>query len=184
MALLAAAALAPSDVAAQERCSGTFCDFYYGGPSPADTTDQAAAPKAAPTPLTVPGTGFFSRLVGGGDAPQPAPSGTAAAPAPAAPRRVVAVQGGGVLGMMRGDPAERCTGTFCDFYYGGPPPEKPDPPPTAGAADPQAAPDAAADPTPQDAADEDPAPVRHRAATQRPAPPACAAGTDPWHCYR
>ena len=120
LAVVAAASLA-SGASAQDRCTGTLCDAYYGGSPPAKST----VPEGA-TPMMVPSggiLGFFTSPKAEPAAPA-GTTGTASAPAKAP---MVAVEGGGLVGMMRGAPAERCTGTFCDFFYGGPPPEQPQP---------------------------------------------------------
>ena len=177
LALLAAGAVPRIAAAQQARqpCTGTLCDLYYGNTSISTEPPPPAGQKPAPTPLSVPGTGFLGRLFGGGSAAPAAPAGTASgAPAAATPRpAMVQVQGGGLVGMMRGAPAQRCTGTICDFYYGGPPPEEPEPQPAAVA--PQATPDAP---------DGD-APARTRPRRAVEAAPRCAySAADPWRCYR
>ena len=119
-----ASALVVSTASAGDRCEGTLCDLYYdhmGAPPPAATPAQPAT-KAAPTPITVPSNGLLGHLFSGGaSSQQPATPGAAPPHKP-----LVAVQGGGVVGLMQGAAPDRCTGTLCDFYYGGPPPEAPD----------------------------------------------------------
>jgi hypothetical protein len=155
---------------ADDRCTGTFCDWYYGGPPPA----QPAGPKPAATPLTVPSGNFLGNLISGGAPAQPQAGGTAAP----AKRPLVAVQGGGILGMVRGEKTDRCSGTFCDLYYGGPPPEKPQTPDQ-----PAGSPDQAGAPPDQAAAEPDPAPQPEL--VERREPERCAApASDPWKCYR
>ena len=185
--LLAAGALAPSGASAQERCSGTFCDLYYGNAN--STLDQPAAKPAAPTPLTAPSGGILGFFSSGGGAPGTAP-GTATPPAT---RPVVGVGGGGVAAMARGEPPERCTGTFCDLFYGGAPAQTPAESATAGLQGIPASPRSqqpapttavAAEPPPE-AADPDLAPEPTQPRRAAAARPDCVAtAQDPWRCYR
>ncbi len=150
-----------------DRCSGTLCDLYYGGPAP-EQPEGASKPPTAPTPMMVPS---FGRLIGGGQ------GGTAQGGASGA-KPLVGVGGDGIASLFRGDPQDRCTGTLCDMYYGGPPPEKPEPQP--GAQAPQPTVEGAAAPAEPDP-DDTPG-VRYEPREEKPhcvAPP-----QDPWKCYR
>ncbi len=168
LALGAAVALSAASALAQDRCEGTLCDLYYANkPPPAPA--PAAQPEGA-TPLVVPKRTLFGDFFGGSSQAQgqqqPA-DGSAPAKKP-----LVAVQGGGLLGMMRGAPQERCEGTLCDLYYGGSKPER-----SEGGAEP-ASTDAetAADMAPQT---QPPARV-----IEQPEERHCADSRDPWSCYR
>ena len=174
--LLATSGTFPSAARAQQapddRCTGTLCDFYYGSSKPAPAAPSTTA--SAPTPVTVPGAGYLGNLFSG----SPSTPATPGAAAPAAPSRVQ-VQGGGLVGMATGAPAERCSGTLCDLYYGGPPPERPEQPAEQQAA--QAGTDAAEQPV----VDEAPPSPRRRAIPPPAEPQRCAApANDPWRCYR
>ena len=149
-----------------DRCSGTLCDLYYGMGGTAPQAPAAGTTAAASPATTVP----------------------AAVPVPH-----VAVQGGGVVGLLSGAPQERCTGTLCDFFYGGPPPEK-----VPAALTPAEAPRALAPGeaprnalAPAEAPETDDAPVRRRsrrdeadAAPPEEKPHCVAPAADPWRCYR
>ena len=138
--------------AAADRCEGTFCDFYY---------EHVAPPKPVVPPAPAP------------KAPAATPQ---AATAPATPRRLVGVQGGGLIGMMNGTAPKRCTGTLCDLFYGGPPPEEPAVPPEDAAV--------AAEPASEEAAVPS-RPNRIEAPSEAETRPGCVADTrDPWRCYR
>ena len=168
--------------AAQDRCEGTLCDFYYDhmAKPPQDQPAQgqpvrAQAPRAAqgqaqPAQAS---DSLLGRLFSGGQAPaQPADGGV-----PPAKKPFVAVQGGGVVGLMQGRAPTRCTGTLCDLYYGGAPKEEP-----------EAAPAAAAPGAPTVRAEE--AEIESPVAPARGVEPresvrGCAANPrDPWSCYR
>lgn len=177
--LAAGLACAATPGRAEDRCSGTLCDLYYGSSSDAAKT----APAGTATAVTVPQTGFLGRLFGAGkSANAPAPSSAPAAAPASATAQPAAASGGrlpGILGAFSGAPTDRCTGTLCDLYYGGSPDEKPGPQPTA--ATPVATDGAVA------ADDDAPAPRsgRHRSADAAVDRPACAAtAADPWHCLR
>lgn len=171
---LALLALAPAGAAAQqaapaERCSGTLCDLYYGGSAP----DAAGQKPAPPTPLSVPTGGVLGFFSGPTPAQAPAPGAQPAKPG------FVQVQGGGIVGAVNGKPAERCSGTLCDFYYGSSTSSFDDPPaeqPTAVVTDP-------ADAAP---ADDAPRSRKRRAEVQVPREKPLCVGTaaDPWRCYR
>lgn len=173
--LLAAGA---STAQPDERCSGTLCDFYYGG-APAKEPAPSAKP-AAPTPIMVPQGGLMG-FFRSGTASNTAPSDANGTPQSSMTSRVH-VGGGGVAGLVRGETPERCSGTICDIYYGGSPPEKPEQP-TAAAAPSEATADAAI----ADTADEEPR-ARRRSRVEyveREEKPGCAPNPqDPWRCYR
>jgi hypothetical protein len=175
LTFLAASGALAQQAAPADRCTGTACDLYYGGSAP-DSAQPPAGSQTGPTPLTVPGTGFIKRLFGGGDTQaQPGASGTTSAPA----RPLVGVGGGGIAAMARGEKAERCTGTLCDFFYGGPPPPPPPEQPAAGVQ-----PQATADAAPEPSADETQSP-RALDVPERKEPQVCAPMPgDPWKCYR
>ena len=172
---------------ANDRCEGTLCDLYYGS----NGNNAPPAPVGA-TPLTVPKAGFLSNIFGGS---QQAAAPATGAPAQPAPTRAPLVQvgGGGVLGMARGAPQERCGGTLCDFFYGGPSPEEqreaqrtenPEPvQPTRTALAPGAAPDPPDEPRARRRGARERGGVDYaRAPTEKPG---CVAPSgDPWRCYR
>lgn len=153
---------------AQDRCTGTLCDWYYGSSAPS-TEDQSVAKPAAPTPLMVP---TFKSLFSGGATQQANGQGAAA---PAMPSRL-RIGGGGLAAVARGETSGRCSGTLCDLYYGSSAPE-----PEEEAA---AAPTAAAAPAPEAAAEPPPG-VRYERVAEHEAKPRCAySAQDPWKCYR
>lgn len=167
VSLLAAA----SGAAAQEHCSGTLCDFYYGTSS---SFDDKPAPSKAPTPVTVP-KGTILGMFSGGNAQQEGAPGAAPAKRP-----LVGVGGGGIAALARGEKAEQCSGTLCELYYGTSSSfdDKPAQPATTAVPVSQVAaetaPDAAIETTPA-----------RRGFETRPEPARCAsAGRDPWSCYR
>ena len=178
--LVGACILAPAPAFAADRCEGTFCDLYYehmAAPKAAAPAQQAAPATSAqatprrPVPAANPNDSLLGRLFSGGGS-QPATAGTA----PAAPGKLVAVQGGGVVGLMNGTAPKRCEGTLCDLFYGGPPPEEP-----------AAAPNGAAV-APEPASDET-APRQRRRVEEAPSEDetrsTCVADArDPWRCYR
>ena len=160
-------ALATVSASAQDRCEGTLCDLYYRNspPPPASATQSAPA-----KPLTAPNGTLFGSLFGGPSSQQPQQQpadGTAPARKP-----LVAVQGGGLLGMMNGAPQDRCEGTLCDLYYGGPKPERPEPSaePAATGGEPEA--------------DIAPQTERPSRVIEEPVERHCADTRDPWSCYR
>ena len=166
--LLAAPILvaAASNARAEDRCSGTFCDFYY---------EHLATPTSQqPTTPTTPAKPAPGQAAG--PPQQPAAAGTATAQ----PHRLVAVQGGGIIGLMSGAPQQRCTGTLCDFFYGGPPPERPTPEPAAAAARASVTPSAAPGVEP----DADDAPAEGGRTVVEPEPHCTVNPRDPWACYR
>ncbi len=159
--------LAASGAFAQDRCTGTLCDLYYGNSSPAKPAAVApSTPAPAGQAATPRADGLLGRLFSNG-----ATSGPSTNAAPAKP--LVAVQGGGLIGMANGTAPSRCSGTLCDLYYGGPPPEAP--------ARPEAAPISPARDA-EAAADE--APVPSRPISREPEPRCAVNAHDPWQCYR
>lgn len=166
---LAAGLASASGAAAQSRCEGTLCDLYYDHLAPAQQAAPAAPSPTPPAPAKS-NDSLLGRLFSGNTQSQPQQtSGT-----PSAPH--LAVQGGGLLGMMTGAPQQRCTGTLCDLYYGGPPPEEPSAPPPPAAAQAAAQP-AADEPTPD--------PDAGGGVEPREATPRCTYNPrDPWQCYR
>ena len=183
-ALLAVTALFVAPIAlAQERCSGTLCDAYYGNRTP-----DPAAPAGA-TPLTVPTGGILGFFTAPKTATPAGAPGQATAPAKAP---YVQMEGGGLVGAMRGAPAERCSGTICDLFYGGPPPERPQQAATGAAPGIERGIDRSID----RGGDIDRAPRgRNRRASadegsvsyapRQVEKPQCAAPpNDPWRCYR
>ena len=174
-ALLASGVLASGEASAQsapaeQPCSGTLCDLYYGGSGSAAKPSTSAPPSATQqgVPVTVPTGNIFSGLFGGG--------GTQAAPgtaAPGAPQQASAP----FVRVVGGRPAsERCSGTVCDLFYGGadaPAPAKPVAQQQASATSvvPTAEPAVA------------PSPARKHVAAPQPKP-ICHNDRDPWQCYR
>lgn len=154
---------------AADRCEGTLCDLYYEHmASPQPATPAQAAP-ARPVPAADANDSLLGRMLSAGAAQPVSPS----APTPAAPHKLVAVQGGGVIGMMNGTAPKRCTGTLCDFFYGGPPPEEPAPAATEAAVAPVSDEVVA----PQGRLQEAPSETDTRSS--------CAVDAhDPWRCYR
>lgn len=160
---------------ADDRCSGTICDWYYGNKPKSQQPAPAPQAPAGAQQLTVPSTGgFLSRIFGGGS-PQPAQQGAAAGQTG---EQHSLVGGGGLAGMVRGDAPDRCTGTICDLYYGGPPKEKP----AQGAASASATTPAAA--TGADTAEPLPPPDAPDAVMRAPTRKCVAPPNDPWKCYR
>ena len=156
---------------AQARCEGTLCDLYYANRPPPQPT-PASQPPAGARPLTAPNGTIFGSLFGGSSSPQQQPQQQPADGSAPVRKPLVAVQGGGLLGMMHGAPQERCEGTLCDLYYGGPKPERPESGAESAATDAEPS----ADETPQT---EQPARV-----IEQPEERHCADGRDPWSCYR
>ena len=168
-ALLASGVFASGEAAAQsapaaQPCSGTLCDLYYGGSGSAAQPSTSASPSAAQqgVPVTVPTGNIFSGLFSGNTQPG------AAAPGAQASTPFVRVVGG--------KPAnERCTGTFCDLYYGGSDaPAKP-------VAQQQQASATSVAPAAEPAIA--PTPARKHVAAPQPKP-ICRNERDPWQCYR
>ena len=173
-ALLASGAFASGEASAQsapaaQRCSGTLCDLYYGGSGSAAQPSTSATPSATQqgVPVTVPTGNIFSGLFSGN---------TQAAPDAAAPNaQPVSTPFVRVVG---GKPAnERCTGTFCDLYYGG----SNAPAPAQPVAQQRQASATSVAPAAEPALA--PAPARKHVAAPQPKP-ICRNERDPWQCYR
>ena len=174
-ALLASGILASGDASAQnapaaQPCTGTLCDLYYGGSGSAATPATSASPSATQqgVPVTVPTGNIFSGLFSGGT--QAAPGATAPNAQPAS-TPFVRVVGGRPAG-------ERCTGTFCDLYYGGS--DAPAPAPASPVGQQQASASSVVSATDPGVA---PGPVREHVAAPQPKP-ICHNDRDPWQCYR
>ncbi len=148
-----------------------MCDLYYGGsPPPAAEAQPAPAKPVVIDPKNTLLGRFFS---GGASTQQQQQTSQQPVTGSAPPRKpVVAVQGGGLLGMMQGAPQERCEGTLCDLYYGGPKPERPEP---------SAEPAATGTGSPADDAPQTEQPSR---VIEQPEERHCADSRDPWNCYR
>lgn len=161
---------------ADDRCSGTICDLYYGNKPKSQQPAANSQPAPAPSgqQLTVPSGGFLSRFFGGGGQQQPAQGAGGGQPQ----QEHSLVGGGGVAGMVRGDAPDRCTGTICDLYYGGPPKEKP----AQGASPSASATRAAASGSYN--AEPLPAPDAPDTVMRAPVRSCVAPPNDPWKCYR
>ena len=167
MALVALGILASGNVA--RACEGTICDLVGSN----NSTPSASAPSAAPTPLTVPSSGgilgFFKS--------KPSDASGATASSQSESNSLLNVQGGGLATAFTSPSSQRCSGTFCDFFYRGAPPESAPQQPAAQQAT------ASARPVPASTGA-----TRTTSTTvvveQPREKPLCHSATDPWHCFR
>ncbi len=168
LALLAALCALPAPAFADDQCSGTLCDLF-AKPS---TASKSATPSAVPakpegTPLTVP---TLSMPTSGGllNFFKSSSSDTPAAAAPSSQQAASAP----FVRIEGGRKEERCSGTFCDVYYG-----------TIGSKSSEQ--QATATPVSTGPATEAQYAVKRKEIAEQQVKPRCVApASDPWRCYR